>query len=691
VRRRANFPVAVTVVVLLVALTFTASLLRPLVPTPAANPIANYSGDYLKQAASQEIEWHPCDETAFSEARRLDRPVLLFIGVAWSQAAREMDQDVLSSSDVENYLSHHFVCVRIDGNEMPAWISAFLPLTRVALGIRPRFQIWALQPDGKLIENINRRLPATRLGQSSLLKDLVRVHDFYTDLRQQGATGEMENDQRVDLSAIESLSPAALDYAAMATATRAAADTRNGGFPLNGFQDLRPFAWEFLLKTGDTKLMHDTLMPVLRSPAVDLLDGGFFQTARSLDRRLMEFDKSAVANAEMARLLSQARVALRDPNDLALCDYALRSTLNSLTGEFRSSSGFINTARIGDENEIGRSARSSITPERMRNALDADTREWARVHLGLRVESNPQMIPFLVSSASLAKVDDVREKFAAQASEPKFTTNVFMDINATVAACLMEVGRATQNAELINIGSDLFERLELQRVGDTVPHDLQVASRTPSTLQDYLAFSDAALQDYLTTGRVPSLQNGLAVLRRGLQIFAGPVPGEFRVGLPPGSDLLPKAVATPQVVDDLGESASSKVVRLCASYGRLYISSGDESDIGVGLLRIAYATQGLMARPLTAVGITAASFACASLALADDQYAIGVGPDAQKLADELYRARPTRFIAAAVGPVRTDLANKTPGVYVVKQGLPLGPFTVEQAKAMLPWTLSSGQ
>jgi uncharacterized protein YyaL (SSP411 family) len=692
VRRRPNFSVAVAVVVLTILLTFAASVVRPLVPLPPPNPIANYAGDYLDQAASQQINWHPADAKAFSEARRLDRPVLLFIGLAWSQTARELDQEVLNTADVQNYLSHNFVCVRIDGSEAPAWVSAYLPVSRVSLGIRPRFQIWALEPDGKLIGNINRRLPTTRLAQSNFLNDLVSVHDFYTKIRQAGETGAMEREQLADEAQIETNNPSAtLDFAAMSQSINDAADTKNGGFPVNGFQDLRPYAWEFLAQTGQTKTLRETLAPTLRSPIVDVLDGGFFNTARAVDHSQLEFDKSSITTANMAWMLSQARPFLQASDDRALCDYVLQLAEQSLNTEFRGESGLVNTARIGDEQEDGRSIRSSMNPKRMREALSSEDREWVRSHLGLRVETNPQMIPYLSGPEALTRIEEVRAKFADKAPRPTFTTHFFMDVNGTVAARLMETGRATNNVQLIRNGSDLFTLLDAERVGDSVPHDLEVAGRSSTTLLDYLAYSDAALQDYLSSGRVPSLQNGLAVLQRGLATYAGVMPGEFRVGLPPSSDLLPSAVANAQVVDDLGESASAKVVRLCTSYGRLFIASGDQSDTGLSLIRTAFASEALLSPIVSTMGVSAASFACACLALNDDNYAIAVGPDAQVLADQLYRTRPTKLVAAAIGPVRTDLANRKAGLYVIKGGIPAGPYSLQEAQTLLPASLTPSQ
>lgn len=688
-RRRPNFTVASSVVLLFIVLAFLASFIRPLVPAPPPNVIASYPGDYLEAAASQQIDWYPANTQAFAEARRLDRPVLIFVGVEWSQAARDFDSDVLTTADVQNYLSHNFVCIRIDGGEDPAWVSAYLPVTRVGIGIRSRFQIWALEPDGTLIGSISRKLPTTTLSETGFINDLVSVHQFYTQLRQQTATSPMQAQQKADIAQIEAPStPPTVDFSAMLAALKSTADTVDGGFPQNGFQDLHPTAWQFLAQVGDKKLLHDTLMPELRSQAFDVLDGGFYMSARDLEHQTMEFDKSAVNNAEMSLALAQAEPYLTSPDDKRLCDYALRATTSSLIGEFGAGTDFVKSARIGDEEDDGRSSRSSITPQEMRDALNPSEREWARAYLGLRVESNPQMLMYMAGTQSLEQVDEVRGKLLTSAAPGKYSTGFYMDVNGTVAARLMETGRATNDANLVNIGSQLFSRIDQERVGDTVPHDLQVAGRSQPTLQDYLAYSDAALEDYLTSGRVPSLQNGIAVLQRGLSIFAGPVPGELQVGLPPSADLLPTVTTSPEIVDDLGESTSAKALRLCAMYGRLLLGSGDDANVGVGLVRTAYASEALLAQPTGGLGIPAVSFACASLDLVDDRYAVAIGPQAQQLADQLYRLRPTRLVAPAFGPVHAELLNRAPGIYVIAKGVVSGPFSASDAAEHLPAVLT---
>ncbi len=682
-RHRSNYSVAATVVVLMVVLAFTASFVRPHIPGPPPNAIATYPGDYMKQGAGEMIDWHPIDANAFAEARRLDRPVLLFVGVAWSQFAREFDQEVLSSPDIQNYLSHNFVCVRIDGDEMPVWISSYLPVTRVSLGIRARFQIWVLEPDGRLVSNIGRRRPATHLDQSQFLDELVRVRQIYTQVREQNLTSDVDAQEAADIAQIEAMGNSPfVDFNAVNRTIAAAADETNGGFPQNGFQDLHPYAWEFLAQAGDVDVLHASLTPVLHSPITDLMDGGFFVTSGGLDWKSVEFDKSAVGNAEMAWMLSQVRTEMGASE--GVCDYLLRGTVASLTGEFVDANGFVRAGRIGDVAEDGRSARTSVPPRRMREVLNSEQREWARINLGLRVETNPVMAPYLSSNQDPNDADSMLAALRNRTAPSHFTNGEFMDVNGTVAARLMETGRAVGDQHIIDFGSSLFAKLDSFRVFDQVPHDLDVAARAPATLGDYLAYSDAALQDYLTSGRVVSLQNGLTVLQRALVTYAGPNPGEFRLGLPPSSDLIPSESVTAQVVDDLGESASAKVIRLCTAYGRLLLGDNSESNQGLTLLRTALATAQLINQPAGDLGVSAAGFACDSAILADDEYAITVGPQAQQMADQLYRHNPLRFVAAAFGPVRPDLRDKKPGVYLVLQGRPVGPMAVDEAEAQLP-------
>jgi len=690
VRRRPNFSVTASVLVLLVLLAVSATFVKPLIPPAKPNSISTYPGDYLKAAADQPIDWHPLEPTAFAEARRLDRPIFLLIGVAWSQNGREFDSEVLQNTDIENYLSQNYLCIRADSAETPAWASCYLPVSRAAQGIRPRFQIWIMEPDGHLIDNISRRRPESHLDQNAVLDELIRVRHQYTELRQRNADAELSAIQGQDRSAIETASTSdTLNFQAMLASISASIDATHGGLPINGYQDMQPYAWAYLAQRGQRPLLRESLLPILKTPIVDVLDGGFFVTSRQTDWNLIEYDKIATKNADMALTLAQIRPLITDPTERALWDFVLQSTCKSLREEFVADDGLLVGARIGDEGDNFRSSHSSVTPQWMRNALSPAERDWARKHLNLKVETSAQLLPVLTDADSVSGLQDVREKLVAKAPPKEFSTGEFMDVNGMIAAKLMQVGRITGDQPSMDFGSALFDRLDTFRTLDQVPHDLKVTARAPSTIQDFLSYSDAALQDYLSSGRVVSLRNGLSVLQRALSIFAGPTPGEYLVVPPPSSDLLPPDCATAQIVDDFGESTSAQVVRLCTAYGRLLLGN-PQSDTGIQLLRTAYATASLLSTQADQIGMPSAAFACASLTLADDEYAVVVGPGSVKLANDLCRQRPTRFIAPVAGDARLDLVNSAAGIYIVRKGSPNGPYTLEQAVQQLSLTLTPG-
>ena len=90
-------------------------------------------------------------------ARRLweHRPPWL-VGGAWSATGRQMDREVFVGPEVANFINANFIPVRIDGGVEPAWVNAYLPLSRSAFGIRPDFQMWVLSPTGTLVQPLYR-------------------------------------------------------------------------------------------------------------------------------------------------------------------------------------------------------------------------------------------------------------------------------------------------------------------------------------------------------------------------------------------------------------------------------------------------------------------------------------------------------------------------------------------------------
>lgn len=678
------------VVTILCVLGLIANVLKPLIPDPAANPIASQPGDFMRQAFRQSVSWTTAGQAAFAEARRLDRPILLVVGHSWSATGRHMDREVFVGPEVANFINANFIPVRIDGDVEPSWVNAYLPLSRPAFGIRPDFQIWVLSPAGALVQPIYRPMASQSWDRTRFLNELIEALHLAEQVRDSKTDSPHGLRQIEDIQEVKSPDGASSpDLLTSLRQTLASVHPEFGGFPFNGFQELKPNAWRLIALSGYDDLLKKSLRPVLLSPMVDVQDGGFFSRARRDRWREIEYDKPAVLNSEMMLMLLIASKTTKDPEFASFCDYLARTTLNSLSTEFKTQTGLIFTARQGDESDqLGRSERSSFSPRRLRSAADDGVlRTWMHENLGLRVETNRQMVP-LIKTESVLNDPTFERALAAMKADyvvrKRFTGGIKMKTSATVAARQMQVARALGDDDRGQIAAQMFDWIDTFRTVDQVPHDLAGGVNDHEFLGDYLAYADAALQDYLGNGRVVSLFRGLSVLNRALLIFQGDTPGELRQTQASESELVPNAPAIPELLDNLGESTTATAIRLCSAYGRLLLSQSEEDDRGLRLLRRAYALTSHFAETAPPLGYSAAGYSCAAAEVIDDRFALAVGSDAQQLANDLYKLRPTRLVAPRLGSIRKELENAKPGIYIFERGLPVGPFTLEEAAARLP-------
>src|SRR5437870_1974389 len=101
--RKPSFSVLALLVTILITAGFIAKLLEPYVSKVVQASLAQSEYGYIRQAASQRVEWLPLDERAFAKARRLERPIMLLIGSPASGYGRHFD-DLIGTSDIQNRL-----------------------------------------------------------------------------------------------------------------------------------------------------------------------------------------------------------------------------------------------------------------------------------------------------------------------------------------------------------------------------------------------------------------------------------------------------------------------------------------------------------------------------------------------------------------------------------------------------------
>jgi hypothetical protein len=680
--------------VVLTAIAILTKLLNPYIVAPSNKRLLNAGSTFLQSAVHQHVAWYPVSERAFQEARRLDRPILLVVGAPWSLTGRQMDAAVFNSVIVQKLLAREFICIRADTVETPDWMSAYLPIARANLGMQSDFQIWMLDSEARLFRQVDQHAADATPNETQFngelatdLADLQLARDAEFSMQPTvSLPGVIQTDDLARLFATtQNLSPVLPAYRQSLLDITSA--SRSGGFPVGGHQRLWPNAWSFLLATAGPDVTSASVDGLLKSPCVDLLDGGFFNGSTDANWRAPDYDKVARLNAELCQLMAQ----LATSNPSGPYAYFARTTFNSLAGEFLDSEGLIRPCRIGDEQgHYNRSTRSSFSPRQMRAALGPSDRLWAYKALNLPPTVDSVVTPFVTDFGVLSnpQFDSVMKHLRSAEAPIQFDHEVTLATFGPCVARMVAAARLLKNPQMLQQAGDILARMELFRQGTDVVHELTPSERAKPVLDDYLGYADAALEDFLASGRVASLQNGAHVLQRGLKLYA--VPGQtcFRTSLADSIHRLAPDSNSPQICDDAGESSNAKAIRLGWTYSLLLAGSNSHIDrvLAAELRAKATACVTQFADVAAAMGPYSAGYANAAALVTDNTVILCAGLDPAKMANEMVPFSPLRVVAPVVGPVYPSLFKK-PGYYVCRHGQMVGPMTADQVTNLLPATL----
>lgn len=667
---RPAFTVVSSTVAALVVVGFAATLIRPMIPAPAGNALGKEDSEFLSRAAIQKIDWKKPTAETFSAARRRDLPILLFIGNGYHPAARGLDNGALLSPRVQAFLARNFECIRVDTIAYPEYRNAFLPIGRGALGFPTGCQLWVLDPSGKIVDMLPNIIGLYPKDEALILNALVEARDKFEQAIRSPSISKLEVAQEQDSRALLSpelpQSPPFSEYDSQLIS----AIYEKGGFGKEGPRILTPEPWRLLLLSGRVEEFRKSLEPVLKSPIVDLLDGGFFHGSEDSDWVNVDFDKSVTANAGMLQILASAASILKDPIYKLLAE----RTFDSLVSDYVLTNGFA-AGRGSDQRENNRSQRASFGVRKLKEALpEGKDLEFAQVALGLRVESNPRMSPYPATftiADDRERLDQILGKLRKGTSPmPPRTAPGYTDVTAYCVARLLESARVLGDAERKESAERLFPWVENARERGAIIHSPNPAHHE-GYLGDYLAFADAYLQYFLSTGRYESLLTGRTVLKQALEKFGGAQLGVLRMSQERIAPF-PAALSLPELADPGTESTISYAIRLCSDYGRIF--KGDTA-----LRQFAGAATGLYGDAAGRLGVKGAGFFASARRVFDDGFFVSVGPRAQEWSDVMATLSPARLSIPAFGEIRSEVRKLGPGVYLVRGESVRGPFTPEQA------------
>ncbi|HMP02902.1 MAG TPA: thioredoxin domain-containing protein [Gemmatales bacterium] len=100
----------------------------------ATNRLAGEASPYLRQHASNPVDWYPWGPEALTRAREEQKPIFLSIGYAACHWCHVMERESFEDPDVAALLNAHFVPIKVDREERPdidqIYMTATVALTR---------------------------------------------------------------------------------------------------------------------------------------------------------------------------------------------------------------------------------------------------------------------------------------------------------------------------------------------------------------------------------------------------------------------------------------------------------------------------------------------------------------------------------------------------------------------------------
>ena len=84
-----------------------------------ANKLQGEKSPYLLQHQNNPVNWYPWCDTAFSKAKKEDKPVFLSIGYSTCHWCHVMAHESFEDEEIANLLNKDFICVKVDREERP--------------------------------------------------------------------------------------------------------------------------------------------------------------------------------------------------------------------------------------------------------------------------------------------------------------------------------------------------------------------------------------------------------------------------------------------------------------------------------------------------------------------------------------------------------------------------------------------
>ncbi len=306
----------------------------------AANHLVHEKSPYLRQHATNPVNWFPWGREAFESALKDDKPIFLSIGYSTCHWCHVMESESFVDPDVAALMNEAFVSIKVDREERPDIDRLYIHACQLMTGQAGWPLTIIMTPERKPFFAGTYIPKHDRYGRMGMLRLIPRVMDLWKNQR-----SELVRSSETIIARLEPVSsgthpaPSLPDLSkAGYTELKRSFDSEYGGFgraPKFPIPHHLSFLLRYWRRTGEEearRMAEDTLRKMRRGGIFDQIGFGFHRY--STDRRwfLPHFEKMLYDQALLTHAYTEAFQATREAEygetARRICAYVLRDMVS---------------------------------------------------------------------------------------------------------------------------------------------------------------------------------------------------------------------------------------------------------------------------------------------------------------------------------------------------------------------------
>ncbi|HEX3802273.1 MAG TPA: thioredoxin domain-containing protein [Solirubrobacteraceae bacterium] len=463
------------------------------------NRLAQETSPYLLQHAANPVDWYPWGDQALTQARKLNRPLLVSIGYSACHWCHVMAHESFEDEQTATLMNDAFVCVKVDREERPDIDAVCMTACQAMTGHGGWPLNVFLTPDQQPFFAGTYFPPDQRPGMPSWRMVLDAVSEAWRErpeqLREQGARLAAAVTASATIGRAAEAGVPRTVVADSVSALGQMFDRAHAGW--GGAPKFPPHCTlGFLLAAGDRELAPATLRAMAAGGIYDQVGGGFARYAVDATWTVPHFEKMLYDNALLASAYLHAWQVTREQRFAEVCTETLDWALRELRGP---EGGFCSAL---DADSDGVEGKFYVwTVEELRQVLGDELAEPAIAYFGATTAGNFEQGTNVLEARGDApeRLAEIRAELLearAQRVRPGLDDKRLTGWNALMVAALADAGAALEREDYLQAARDCASFL-LDELRDSGGNLLRTWKQDRATIPAYLEDHAYLLQGLL--------------------------------------------------------------------------------------------------------------------------------------------------------------------------------------------------